>query len=238
MSTRTGQPNRPSRKTSCSEEMFTPVLGCGRLSRRDQCEGPLLRCTPGCLLHLLNQAALTLFCIRTGAVSALALARHLKNSAVSADQRPPVSAASTTSRTRPSSPANSGWCVPPSSCVPVSVPHLGVEQLRASWCRLGGRVTPSLCRWYKWAPWNKANPSAMTSILRPSNPLILGQIQVADENVRRHPGHLLPCTLVPPHIPEDSPFHPRPLPQSTLHDDGQSAFLGVQVFFYGCKRPK
>ena len=36
LNTKTGQPNRSSRKTSCSEGMFTPVLGCGRLSRRDK----------------------------------------------------------------------------------------------------------------------------------------------------------------------------------------------------------
>ena len=108
LNTKTGQPNRSSRKTSCSEGMFTPVLGCGHPFRRDNAKA-LAALHARMLLHLLNQAALTLFCIRTGAVSALALARHLKNCAVSADQRPPVTAASTTSRARSSSPANSGY---------------------------------------------------------------------------------------------------------------------------------
>ena len=70
------QTGRPA--TSCSEGMFTPVLGCRRLSRRDNAKA-LAALHARMLLHLLNQAALTLFCIRTGAVSALALARHLKN---------------------------------------------------------------------------------------------------------------------------------------------------------------
>ena len=43
-----------------------------------------------------------------GAVSALPFERPLRNCAVSSDQRPPVSAASTTKRARPSSPTDSG----------------------------------------------------------------------------------------------------------------------------------
>ena len=47
LNTKTGQPNRSSRKTSCSEGMFTLVLGCDA-SQEETMRRPLLRCTPGC----------------------------------------------------------------------------------------------------------------------------------------------------------------------------------------------
>ena len=58
-----------------------------------------------------------------------------------------------------------------SAFIPSSSGQVASFCLRAcSWarCRLGGRVTPSLSM-ASWAPWKKVNPSAMTSILRPSS---------------------------------------------------------------------
>ena len=171
LNTRTGQPNRSSRKTSCSDEMFTPVLGCGRLSRRDNAKA-LSALHARMLLHLLNQAALTLFCIRTGAVSALALARHLKNSAVSADQRPqslqPVRQAALGLHPPPIPGCVASFVL--RACFSATPRRRAAPRLVVPSRRKGDTISVSMAN---WAPWNKANPSAMTSILRPSNPLIL-----------------------------------------------------------------
>ena len=70
------------------------------------------------------------------------------------------------------------------SCVPVPMPHL-----------LGGGVTPSLCQW----PIGRRGTESThlfdyldPSTIEPSEP---GQVQVADEHVRSHPGTCFPTHL-------------------------------------------
>ena len=68
------QPNRSSCNTSCLEGMSTPVPGFGRRSRRDNVNA-LVALHAKMQLHLLNHAAFTRFCMRSGAVSALPFAK-------------------------------------------------------------------------------------------------------------------------------------------------------------------
>ena len=100
------QAKRSSRTTSYSEGMLAFVLGLGRLSRSERAKD-----LPALHTRMELHAPFTRFCIKSGTDSAFAFARLRRKWAVSTDHRPPVSAASTTRRARPSSPANSGYVV-------------------------------------------------------------------------------------------------------------------------------
>ena len=136
---RKGQPNRSSKKTSCSKGTFTPVLGCGRFSRRDSAKA-LAALHAKTLLHLHNQAAFTLFRIRTGAVPVLALTRHLKNSAISLTS-PSLHSQNDKQLGLRLWPISGKW--PPSSCMLVPMPHLR----RATPRLVVPSQIPSLCQW-------------------------------------------------------------------------------------------
>ena len=163
----TTQAKRSSRTTSFPEGMEAPVPGLGRLSRRDRAL-PALHAKME--LHLRNHAAFTRFCSRTGTDSAFAFARLRRKWAVSSDHRPPVSAAKTTRRARPPSPTNSGNVVSflrraSSRATParLAAPLLGLPSRR--------RGDTNVVSIANWAPCHKVNPSAITSILRPSRAL-------------------------------------------------------------------
>ena len=163
------QAKRSSRTTSFPEGMEAPVPGLGRLCRRGRAKAlPALHSRME--LHLLNHAAFTRFCSRSGTDSAFAFARLRRKWAVSSDHRPPVSAAKTTRRARPPSPTNSGYVVSflrraSSRATParLAAPLLGLPSRRK-----GDTNVVSIAN---WAPCHKVNPSAITSILRPSRPL-------------------------------------------------------------------
>ena len=137
-----------------------PCQGWG-LSRRDRAKAlPALHARME--LHLLNHAAFTRFCSRSGTDSAFAFARLRRKWAVSSDHRPPVSAAKTTKRARPcglfpaprflQSHAGAPGGSPPRTPIPPERKHQ-----RGVYCQLGSLP--------------QVNPSAITSILRPSRPL-------------------------------------------------------------------
>ena len=156
LSTRTGQPKPAVPQNLLVRRDVHTCAGVWTPLKKGTMRRPLLRCTPGCCSTSSNQAALTLFCIRTGAVSALALARHLKNSAVSADQRPPVSASQ---YNKPQSPANSG-CVASfvlRACFSATPGRRAAPRLVVPSRRKGDTISVSMD---KWAPWNKANTIA------------------------------------------------------------------------------
>ena len=167
LNTKTGQPNRSSRKTSCSEGMFTPVLACGRLSRRDNTKA-LAALHARMLLHLLNQAAFDPVLHQNGYCLCFGL-RQAPQELCSRPATPNLCSQHDKPRSA-SSPANTGYVASfvlraCSNATPGrrAAPRLVVPSL---W--RGDTIVVSMAN---WAPWNKVNPSAMTSILRPSSPL-------------------------------------------------------------------
>ena len=97
-------------------------------------------------LHLLDHAAFTRFCSRSGTDSAFAFARLRRKWAVSSDRGPPISTANTTS-----------WARPPS-------PHqLWVPSSRRALRLPSSESHPAVVSTTSWAPLVKVNPSATTS---------------------------------------------------------------------------
>ena len=97
---------KASLNTSCVEGT-APMRGTGRVSRRDSAKA-LVALHASRELQRRNHAAFTLPWRRGGTESARALANPRRNWAVSSDHLPPTSAARTTRRARPASPASSG----------------------------------------------------------------------------------------------------------------------------------
>ena len=96
------------RKTSCTDGLSLPVPGTGRRSSKDTAKARAAE-HASTALHRRIHAALTLPCKIHGEDSARALARAASKVAGSSLQRPPTSAAKTTNRARPPSPASSGY---------------------------------------------------------------------------------------------------------------------------------
>ena len=174
---------RSSRTTSFPEG-WRP--GLGRLSRSERAKAlPALHAKME--LHLLNHAAFTRFCNRSGTASAFAFARLRRKWAVSSDRR-----------VRP---------LPPDSHPPLLAP------------------IPSTA---SWAPCHKVNPSAITSILRPSRPL---KAPTSRSRTKAFGVTLAPAsrhTWAAAHS-RGNPAFPKPQPRSTLLDDGQTGRVGGHI---------
>ena len=199
--------------------------GLGRLSGRDRAKAlPALHAKME--LHLLNHAAFTRFCSRSGTDSAFAFARLRRKWAVSSDHRPPVSAPNTTRRARPPSPTNSGYVVsflrrassratppcgsPPRTPIPPERRHQRGVDSQLSSLPQGQPVCDHL------------DPSSIEDIGS-------SHVEVAHEGVWGHPGPSLAAHLGCSTLKRKHPLSKKTLPRSTLLDDGQFGLVGGHI---------
>ena len=187
------QAKRSSRTTSFPEGMEAPVPGLGRLSRRDRAKAlPALHAR---MELLLNHAAFTRFCSRSGTDSAFAFASFGGNGPSHQTTDP-----------------QSQQLRPPDGLVHPLPPTPGMWSLSCA------ALPPEPRRRALRLPSSDSHQAIESS-----------HVEVAHEGIGGHPSPSLAAHLGCSTLKRNPPAFSKPLPRSTLLDDGQTGRVGGHI---------